>query len=156
MARRDHLFRLQCAPIIGSNSPQSSQNLFRTQALIAFVCSVFLYIYPDSPGPCLFLLLPGQGYFADPQNGILGIIVIALGFVIWWQQRRIDKKEDLIETLQKELGAAADSYTKNYIETVKEVVTTQKDTTSALNLLQRSIDSLTSGFQSFINRRGKP
>jgi len=95
-------------------------------------------------------------YFADPQNGILGIIVIALGFVIWWQQRRIDKKEDLIETLQKELGAAADSYTKNYIETVKEVVTTQKDTTSALNLLQRSIDSLTSGFQSFINGRGKP
>ena len=84
-------------------------------------------------------------YFLQPQNGILGIIVIVLGFVIWWQQRRLDKKDDQVLLLQQELKNASDSYTKNYINTVKDVVTTQKDSINSINLLQRSIDSLTNG-----------
>lgn len=67
----------------------------------------------------------------------------------------MDKKEDQVTSLQAELKTAADSYTKTYIETVKEVVSSQKDTTNAVNLMQRSLDALSNGFQTLINGKGR-
>lgn len=93
-------------------------------------------------------------FFAQPQNGILGIIVIVMGWVVWWQQNRIDKKDDQINALQKQLKDDADGNSNKYVETVKEVIGTQKDSVNAITLLQRSIDALTTSFQTFINGKG--
>lgn len=92
-------------------------------------------------------------YFQKPENGILGVLVIILILVVLWQQGRLDKKDELINKLQTEIKNSADVYTDKYVDTVKEVVGTQKDVISALNLLQRSVDALSSGFQSFLNGR---
>ena len=94
-------------------------------------------------------------YFLQPQNGILGIIVACLIFLLVWQQRRLDKKDEIIGTLRDKIETLLDSYAKSQTDVVKEVVGTSKDSTSAVNLMQRSIDSLTTSFQAFINGRNK-
>lgn len=89
------------------------------------------------------------------QQGIYGIIILALGTVILWQQKRIDKKDDQYDALQDKRKADADSFTKTYVETTKEVVTSQTNNTNAVNLLQKSVETLVTGFQNFMNGRGK-
>lgn len=93
-------------------------------------------------------------YFSQPQNGILGIIVLVLGSVIVWQQRRIDSKDQQITALQEQIKDTIKEGGDKMLETVKEVVATQKDSVNAVTLLQRSFDSLTSGLQTLINGKG--
>ena len=92
-------------------------------------------------------------YFIQPQIAPIGIFVIILIGVIVWQQKRSDKKDDQITNLQNQLQSVSDGYAKSYIDTVREVVATQKDSVNAVNLLQRSFDQLMSAVQSFINGR---
>lgn len=94
-------------------------------------------------------------YFLQPQNGVLGVIVVILILIVVWQQKRLDKKDALVADLQEKRKIDVDTYTKNYTDMAKEAVGTQKDSTNAINLLQRSVDSLTAGFQSFMNGKGK-
>lgn len=92
-------------------------------------------------------------YFA--KQGILGIVVVMLIGVIVWQQKRIDAKDLQINDLQNKRKQDADGYTSSFTATTREMVAAQKDGVNAINLLQRSVESLTSIVQSFINGNGK-
>lgn len=99
------------------------------------------------------LINPSNYFF---QQGILGVIVVVLASVlsavIIWQQRRIDKKDELIKQLQDQRILDADKYTSNYIAIAKETVATSKDHSSALSLLQRSVDGLTNGLTKLLEK----
>lgn len=90
-------------------------------------------------------------YFLRPENGILGIIVVMLLGVVIWQQRKLDTKEKEITDLHKLRKADADSYTSSYTAVAKEQVAATRDNINTVNLLQRSIDSLATALQAFIN-----
>lgn len=92
-------------------------------------------------------------FFAE--QGVYGIIILALGTVILWQNKRNEKLSDKYDELQDKRKADADLFTKTYVETTKEVVTAQTNNTNAVNLLQKSVETLVTGFQNFINGRGK-
>lgn len=94
-------------------------------------------------------------FFLQPQNGILGVIVVALMLIIVWQQRRLDAKDKSISDLQDKRKLDTDAYTKSYTDMAKESVAASRDSINSLNLLQRSMDSLTTSFQSFISGKGK-
>lgn len=93
-------------------------------------------------------------FFLQPQNGILGVIIAALIFLLIWQQRRLDAKDEKIADLQEKRKNDTDSYTKSYTDMAKESVATSRDSINSLNLLQRSVDSLTTVVQTFINGKG--
>lgn len=88
-------------------------------------------------------------------QGVLGVTVVALIFVIVWQQKRIDSKDKQIAELQDKRIIDTNIYTQNYVETTKSVVVSTKDSIATINLLQRSIDSLATAFQSYVNRGEK-
>lgn len=90
-------------------------------------------------------------YFLQPQNGIMGIIIIVLGSLLVWQQRRMDGKDKQITDLQNQRVTDTNSYTEKYTEIAKEAVTAIKDSVSNTNLLQRSLDSLAQAFNTFVN-----
>ena len=92
-------------------------------------------------------------YFLQPQNGVLGIIVVVQGFVVLWQQKRLDSRDKMITDLQEKRKADTDAYTKSYTDTIREVVAAMKDGSSTSALLQRSIDALVQSFQAFINKQ---
>lgn len=94
-------------------------------------------------------------YFLQPENGILGVLIVILILVIIWQQRKLDKKEVEISDLQEKRKSDTDVYTKSYTDIAKEQVATARDNINTINLLQRSIDSLTTVLQSFINGKSK-
>lgn len=96
--------------------------------------------------------LSPQQYFL--QQGILGVIIVVMGAVIVWQQKRSDKKDVKIDELQDKLKSQADMYAATYVATTKEVVGTQHDNINATNLLQKSFETFVTSFQSFINGRG--
>ena len=85
------------------------------------------------------------------QQGLLGIIILVTVSVILWQQKRIDSKDKQIDELQDKRKADTDAYTASYVATTKEMVGTQKDSLNSINLMQRSLDSLTTAVQSWLN-----
>lgn len=89
-------------------------------------------------------------YFA--QQGILGIIIVMLVGVILWQQKRIDGKDKIINDIQDKRKADVDAYTASYVATTREMVGTQKDNLNALNLMQKSVDSLATALQAWVNK----
>lgn len=92
-------------------------------------------------------------YFSQPQNGILGILVIMLVSVIIWQQRRIDSKDTLINDLLNKRVEDANSYTNGYVSTTREMVGSQKETVNAINLLQKSVDTVAQALQNLLNKK---
>lgn len=90
-------------------------------------------------------------YFLRPENGIQGIIIVALGTIIVWQQKRMDSKDKQITELQNQRIADTNVYTAKFTDVTKEVVGATRDSINTINLLQRSIDSLAQAFQAFIN-----
>ena len=89
------------------------------------------------------------------QQGVLGIVIVMMMAVIAWQQKRIDAKDKQISELQDRRIEDTNGYTASYTQTTREMVATTKDSINALNLLQRSIDSLATAVQSWINGKGK-
>lgn len=94
-------------------------------------------------------------FFLRPENGIFAVFSLIEMLVIIWQQRRIDAKEKEIGELQEKRKMDTDAYTKSYTDIAKEQVSTTRDNINTINLLQRSIDSLATALQSFINGKGK-
>jgi uncharacterized membrane protein YccC len=90
-------------------------------------------------------------YFLQPENGVLGIIVVMLLGVVIWQQRKLDTREKEITTLHEKRKADADSYTSSYTAVAREQIAATRDNINTVNLLQRSIDSLATALQAFIN-----
>lgn len=90
-------------------------------------------------------------YFLRPENGIQGIIIVALGSIVVWQQKRLDSKDKQITELQNQRLADTNSHTEKYTEVATQMVSATKDSVNAMGLLQRSIDSLAQAFQAFIN-----
>lgn len=93
-------------------------------------------------------------YFAQPQNGILGIIIIMLLGVVIWQQRRLDRKDEQIYDLQEKSRVYAEGYSDKYLEATKEMISATRDNVNTTTLLQRSIDNIAQSIQNFVNRRG--
>ena len=85
------------------------------------------------------------------QQGVLGVIIVMLIGVIVWQQKRIDIKDKQIVDLQDKRVSDTNAYTASYTATTKEMVGTTRDSLNALNLMQRSIDSLATALQSLLN-----
>ena len=50
-------------------------------------------------------------YFLRPENGIQGIIIVVLGTIVVWQQRRLDSKDKQIGELQNQRIADTNVYT---------------------------------------------
>lgn len=86
------------------------------------------------------------------RQGLGYLIAGILAFVIVWQQKRIDSKDKQITDLQDKGIIRADSYTTSYTNTIKEVVAASKDNATAVSLLQKSVDTLTTAVQNWINR----
>lgn len=91
-------------------------------------------------------------YFSQPQNGILGILVIMLIGVVLWQQRRMDKKDTLINDLLEKRVSDANTFRDGYVDTTREIVGIQKDNLNAINLLQRSIDAIAQTLQNIVKK----
>lgn len=92
-------------------------------------------------------------YFLQPQNGILGVIVIMLLGVVVWQQKRIDKKDQQITTLQDSRLQDSTKFNDGYMTVTREMVASQRDSVNALALMQRSVDSLATALQNWINNK---
>jgi len=73
------------------------------------------------------------------EYGVLGLVTLALGTMVWFLLRREiaseDKLREKVEELQKEL-------TKYVAEDRAEMIEVLKDTTEALKHLERTIDNL--------------
>lgn len=79
------------------------------------------------------------------NNGILGVIVLVLGGVVVWQQKRLDARDQKYDVLQDKRTSDSEAHTASYIATTREMVGTQKDTLNAINFLQKSIEGLSKG-----------
>ena len=88
------------------------------------------------------------------QQGLLGAIIIVLAFVVIWQQKRIDVKDKQVFDLQDKIKVDADAHTTIYVSTTREMVGTQRDSLNAINILQKSVETLVTAVQGLVNDKG--
>jgi hypothetical protein len=87
------------------------------------------------------------------RQGLGYLISVLLSGVIIWQQRRIDAKDEQITELQDKRILDTNQYTGSYTGTIKEMISSGRDTLNAINLLQRSVDSLANSLSALLERR---
>ena len=85
------------------------------------------------------------------QQGTLGVVIAMLVYVVIWQQKRIDSKDNQITDLQDKRKLDTDNYTQSYTAIIKESITMQKDNLNSNNLMRNSLDNLIQIVQTFIN-----
>lgn len=95
---------------------------------------------------------PIINYFLQPQNGILGIIVLVLGGVVLWEEKQKADLRKEIKELYEKRKTDSDTFTASYTAVAKEQVASTRDSINTIALLQKSIDSLVQ----YIMNRGKP
>lgn len=83
----------------------------------------------------------------------MGIIVIILIGVVVWQQKRIDAKDVQITTLQDKRVSDTNLFTNGYTELSKEGIAASRDNANALNLVQKTLDTMVTNIQSILNKK---
>lgn len=76
------------------------------------------------------------------QQGILGIIIVVLGGVILWQQRRLDKKDSEIKELYKSIDNVQEKRLTDNEKHITNIITLGQGLTGAIGSVQKSIDAV--------------
>lgn len=101
-------------------------------------------------------------YFAQPQNGILGIIVIVLGFVIVWEEKQKSDLRKEIKTLSTDLATLAEKRV-NDLERIKDadfallekIRIAESEKSDRLREMVGSVLSIAQNLQNLFNLKGK-
>lgn len=73
-------------------------------------------------------------------QGVLGVACIALGIVVIYQQRKLDKKEERIQQLQDLRLGDSKEHSKDYREMSKETTTVLQQTSQNMLILGEKIE----------------
>lgn len=84
--------------------------------------------------------LTPEAYFI--QQGLLGVIIVVLGGVIIWQQRKLDKKDEEIKALYKSVEIVQEKRLEDSKENIANITTLGASLVSANQAIQKSVDSI--------------
>lgn len=101
-------------------------------------------------------------YFLQPQNGILGIIIIVLGFVIGWQEREKSSLRKEIKELSLELRQQAEKRVAD-LERIKDsdfallekIRSSESEKSDKIRDMVGSVLSIAQNLQTLFNLKGK-
>lgn len=101
-------------------------------------------------------------YFLQPQNGILGVIIIVLGFVIGWQEREKGNLRKENKDLALELRQLAEKRVAD-LERIKDtdfallekIRASESDKSDKIREMVSSVLSIAQNLQTVINLKGK-
>lgn len=75
------------------------------------------------------------------QQGLLGIIIVVLAWVIVWQQKRLDKKDEEIKSLYTSIGVVQNERLKDNAQHIMSFVGLGEKLTNANAAIQKTLDS---------------
>lgn len=81
-----------------------------------------------------------ESYFL--QQGILGVIIVVLGGVILWQQRRLDKKDQEIKDLYKSVDTVQEKRLMDNDKHITGFVGLGERLVSSIGAVQKSVDAV--------------
>jgi hypothetical protein len=76
------------------------------------------------------------------RQGLLGVIILALGIVIWYQQRKLDEKDKEIKLLYDSVILVQDKRLVDAKELISTSTKLGENNTNALSQIQRGIDGI--------------
>ena len=79
-------------------------------------------------------------YFFD--KGILGVIIVVLGFVIVWLQKKIDKKDEEIKALYATINVVQEKRVTDNSQHIQSMVSLGANLVSADEAIQKSVDNV--------------
>lgn len=80
------------------------------------------------------------GYFL--QQGILGIIIIVLGSVILWMQKKLDKKDEEIKALYVSIGLIQEKRIADNSGHIQSIVSLGNNLVNSDEAIQKSVDNI--------------
>jgi ferric iron reductase protein FhuF len=88
-------------------------------------------------------------------QGVLGIVILMLIPVVIYVVKDNKRLYARIDELQDKRKIDSDGYTSTYVATTKEMIGTQRDALNAINILQKSVETIATALQALINSRNK-